>query len=204
MQQTLYTVGHSTHVVEHFISLLQMHGITALCDVRSKPYSRANPQFNREELKKDLKDACIAYVFLGKELGGRTADAACYDRGRVDYGRLARTELFRRGLERVREGAAKYRIALMCAEKEPLDCHRTVLVARHLSDMGFAIEHIHADGTLESHADAVQRLVRNLALSEQEDMFRSPAEVAYEIQGRRIAYALDEASAPAGARSAVS
>lgn len=190
MQKSVFTIGHSTHTQESFIALLRQHRITALGDVRSTPYSRANPQFNREVLRKVLRRCGIVYVFLGKELGGRSEDPACYEHGKVRYDRLARTELFRHGLERVQEGMKKYRLALMCAEKEPLECHRTILVARHLAALGLDVEHIHVDGRLESHAAAVSRLARLLSLPE-DDMFRSREELladAYHRQEERIAY----------------
>lgn len=192
MQDAVFTIGHSTHPQERFIALLHQHGITALCDVRSMPYSRINPQFNREDLTEALSRGGIKYVFLGKELGGRSEDATCYEHGRVQYDRLAHTDLFRRGLERVQEGMKKYRLALMCAEKEPLACHRTILISRHLAALGFAVRHIHADGKLESHADALSRLARMLNLPEPEyDMFRSREELsadAYRRQEERIAH----------------
>lgn len=197
MKDTLFTIGHSTHPQQRFIALLRQHGITALCDVRSKPYSRMNPQFNREELKQALRDCGIAYVFLGKELGARSEDPACYEGGRVQYDRLSQTDLFRQGLERVQDGVKKYRLALMCAEKEPLECHRTILVARYLVLHGLDVEHIHADGRLEDHVAALSRLARMLNMPEQ-DMFRSSEELLadlYHRQEERIAYA----SAPAAA-----
>src|SRR5260370_22847020 len=155
MQHTGFKIGHSTHTLQHFFSLLKSHNITAFCDVRSKPYSRNNPQFNREDLKTALSNQGIVYVFLGRELGARSEDPTCYDDGKVQYDRLARTDLFRDGLDRIQEGAKKYRIALMCAEKDPLDCHRTILVARHLQALGFEVQHILADGGLESHKGAL-------------------------------------------------
>jgi uncharacterized protein (DUF488 family) len=190
MHKHLYTIGHSTHPLEKFLALLKTHGITALCDVRSIPYSRTNPQFNREEFSQHLRLVGIAYVFLGRELGGRSDDPSCYDDGRVQYDRLARKNLFRKGLDRLQEGAKKYRLSLMCAEKDPLECHRTILVARHLEALGFAVEHIHADGHLESHADALERLLTQLKLPAT-DIFRSHQEVianAYRLQEDRIAY----------------
>ena len=194
MDETIFTVGHSTHTIERFIALLEQHGVTALCDVRSKPYSRMNPQFNREDLKRSLHERGITYVFLGVELGARSDDPACCDHGKVLYDRLSQTELFNKGLERVREGAKKYKVALMCAEKEPLECHRTILVARHLEALGSKIEHIHADGRLESHADTMGRLLRSLNIPEH-DMFQSRADMltsAYRMQGDRIAYSTHE------------
>lgn len=199
MTGTVFTVGHSTHTLERFIALLQKHGITAIGDVRSKPYSRMNPQFNREELKAALREREIAYVFLGKELGARSDDASCYHDGKVQYNRLAETALFQHGMNRLKEGAAKYRIALMCAEKEPLDCHRTILVARHIISMGLDVKHILGNGELEEHAEALGRLVRQLHLPEG-DMFSKQDEVfqeAYRLQGERIAFSPGEPMAAA-------
>lgn len=190
MREVLFTIGHSTHPVERFIALLKQHSITALCDVRSKPYSGMNPQFNREALKQSLWENGIAYVFLGKELGARSEDPSCYVRGKVHYDRLAAIDLFRKGLDRVREGMKDYDLALMCAERDPLQCHRTILVARHLDALGVKVEHILEDGSLESHSDALRRLLSQLKLREH-DMFRSREEViedAYRMQGERIAY----------------
>ena len=186
----LYTIGHSTHSLERFVALLRQHGITALCDVRSMPYSRMNPQFNRENLRRSLQENEIAYVFLGKELGGRSEDPSCYVRGKVQYDCLARSTLFQKGLDRVRSGMRDFRLALMCAEKDPLECHRTILVARHLDALQIAIEHIMEDGSIESHGKALSRLVRQLHLPEH-DLFRSREDVieeAYRMQGERIAY----------------
>jgi uncharacterized protein (DUF488 family) len=199
-QDTVFTIGHSTHRQEVFIGLVRQHGITGLCDVRSKPYSRVNPQFNREELEGALLAEGIEYRFLGKELGARSDDTACYEGGKVRYDRLARTELFKQGLKRVRSGAKQgLRIALMCAEREPLECHRTILVARYLVTLGLNVQHIHADGRLESHEDALNRLAEQLRLPEQ-DLFRSRQDVladAYRLQEDRIAYAPAESQASA-------
>jgi uncharacterized protein (DUF488 family) len=193
MTDIVFTIGHSTQPWARFIALLKQHDITALADVRSKPYSRMNPQFNREDLKEALRESGICYVFLGKELGARSTDRSCYDHGKVQFSRLAGTELFAKGLVRVREGAKKHRIAMMCAEKEPLECHRTILVSRHLMNGGIEVRHILGDGRLEHHADAIDRLVRQLHLPEG-DMFRSRDEIiseAYRLQGDRIAYVED-------------
>jgi uncharacterized protein (DUF488 family) len=205
MQHSIFTIGHSTHSQERFLALLHQHGITALCDVRSKPYSRVNPQFNRDELEKALLSQGIAYRFLGKELGARSDDPKCYEGGKVQYKRLAETDIFKLGIKRVLRGMKDdFRIALMCAEKEPLDCHRTILVARHLATLGIDIQHIHADGHLENHADALSRLARILNLAE-EDMFHSREELlanAYRRQEERIAYAVTEAANAAIVRGA--
>jgi len=137
-----------------------------------------------------LPDCGIAYRFLGEELGARSDDPACYEGGKVQYDRLAKTPVFKSGIERVRSGMKNYRIVLMCAEKEPLECHRAILVARHLVALGISVQHIHADGSLESHDAAIERLAVLLNLPES-DLFRSHEDVledAYRLQGNRIAY----------------
>lgn len=190
MGQPVFSIGHSTHSVEHLLGLLKQHSITAICDVRSQPYSRMNPQFNREPLRDALRAEGIAYVFLGKELGARSEDRSCYRDGQVQYDLLAATDSFRQGLKRVREGSEKYRVALMCAEKDPLQCHRTILVSRHLVVEGMDVCHILADGTVEPHEKSIDRLMNQLRLP-QSDMFRSKEEIvadAYRIQGEAIAY----------------
>ena len=163
-RDTVLTIGHSTHAPGSFVALLRQHDVTAVADVRSTPYSRFNPQFNREPLAEALEAEGIRYVYLGYELGGRPDDPACYEDGRVRYDRVAATESFRDGLARLVHGANTYRIALMCAEKEPLDCHRTLLVAPVLDERGVEVAHIHADGRLETHTEAMDRLLDKLKL----------------------------------------
>ena len=196
------TVGHSNHAIEHFLELLKQQGVTAICDVRSGPYSRWHPQFDREALSQTLKAHGIEYVFLGKELGARSEDPSCYEGDRVVYSRIAQTELFGKGIRRVTEGAAKYRLALMCAEKEPLECHRSILVAKELEATGIEVQHILPDGNLQSHADAMRALLRREGLDQGQFNFSNdrlesthpptvglpPIEQAYRKCEERIAY----------------
>lgn len=151
-QAVVYTVGHSNHSIARFVELLQAAGITAVADVRSIPRSRRWPQFDRARLQRSLRDAGIAYVFLGAELGGRPSDPALLHDGKPDYRRMAMAPAFRSGLDRVIDGAKRYRIALMCAEREPLQCHRFQLVSRQLHELGVTLRHILADGSVEPHA----------------------------------------------------
>ncbi len=191
---TIYTVGHSTNTFDQLVSLLRRHEITAVADVRSQPYSRLNPQFNKRPFKTALKKCGLSYVFLGEELGARSTDPKCYVNGKVQYELLAKTTAFQRGLERLQKGVGKFRVAILCAEKEPLFCHRTILVARHLHDRGFTVRHILESGILEDHDSTMDRLLKLLRLPEQ-DMFRTRAEIvaqAYAMQGERIAYGSDE------------
>jgi uncharacterized protein (DUF488 family) len=186
----LFTIGHSNHSTEKLIELLKRHAISALCDVRSSPYSKHNPQFNRENIQRDLKRHDILYVYLGRELGPRSDDPACYDDGKVQYHRLAKARIFQQGLERVRKGMQTYRLAMMCAEKDPIMCHRTILVCRHLRSKNMVIKHILEDGSIEDNSDSEKRLMRDLKIP-QLQLFDSTEELiqsAYEIQGQKIAY----------------
>lgn len=190
MAEHVYTIGHSTHSTKKLIQLLAEQEVTAVADVRSRPYSRINPQFNRESMRAELKTAGIAYVFLGRELGARAEDRGCYVDGQVQYELLARTPLFQEGLTRIAQGIGGHRIALMCAEKDPLMCHRAILVCRHLAVRGIAVQHILEDGRLESHEDAVTRLLAELDIPER-DLFRTREDLiveAYSRRGQQIAY----------------
>jgi uncharacterized protein (DUF488 family) len=184
METTLYTLGHSTHTLAHVLALLTQHGVTAIADVRSLPYSRRHPQFNRDRLKDALAQHHIAYVHLS-ELGARPTDPTCYVAGQVQYARLAATAAFQRGLTRIQHGRQRYRIALLCAEQDPLACHRTILICRALRTPGMAITHILADGRLEHHEASEQRLVQLVGATSGD---RHPLERAYDLQGQRIAY----------------
>ena len=190
---SVFTIGHSTHSAEAFVALLRQHGIEAVADVRSSPFSRFNPQFNREALDQFLRANGIRYVFLGKELGARSEDRSCYLDGRVQYARLAQTALFQSGLDRVLQGAAKYRVSLMCAEKEPLECHRTLLVAKAMAARGQKVLHIHADGHLETHETAMERLLTMTGVPDK-DMFLSSEELlskALARQEEQVAYVVE-------------
>jgi uncharacterized protein (DUF488 family) len=190
MSAPVLTIGHSAHSPERFVALLQEAGATAVADVRSMPWSRRHPQFGRERLSATLRGAGIAYVFLGKELGGRPHSREFYRDGVADYEKMARTESFQRGLDRVLAGAARYHIALMCAEHDPLDCHRCLLVARALAERGVGIGHVMGDGTVSAHATIEDRLLA-LAGSDAADLFAPRAEqlaAAYRARARRFAF----------------
>lgn len=208
MSLVIYTIGHSNHSLECFIDLLRKHDIQAVADVRSAPYSGWTPQFNRKPLEAGLKKEGIAYVFLGAELGARSDDPSCYAEGRVRFERLAETAAFKAGVERLLEGAKRYRIALMCAEKDPIVCHRGVLVSRRLAERGARVRHILEDGSLETHEEALSRMLDQFRLPEG-DLVSSRDEMAahaYELQGARIAHRGDEPvdAAPEREKSLVS
>jgi uncharacterized protein (DUF488 family) len=170
----LYTIGHSNHDQEHFCGLLLQHGIDVLADVRSSPYSRYTTQFNAEELKAALASKGIRYVFLGDQLGGRPTDPAHYDeQGHALYYRMARSDAFLQGIERLENGMKKYRVAIMCSEEDPTVCHRFLLVSRVMAERETEIQHIRGDGSLASHDQirtaAGQSRPQSLLFPEMED-----------------------------------
>lgn len=142
----LLTVGHSNHPIERFLRLLQNAGVTMLADVRSFPASRYAPQFNRDALAKSLDESGIAYLYFGKELGGRAREKISADN-------------FNRGLDRLLAESGRYRVAMMCAERDPLDCHRWLWLSRELYARGVEVAHILANGEIESQHATEDRLL---------------------------------------------
>jgi hypothetical protein len=156
----LFSIGHSNHTMDEFLGLLQAAGVTAIADVRSRPYSGRYPQFNRPELESALRERDLFYGFLGDLLGGRPGSMSLYDSdGRVDYERVRRTATFQRGLERLIHGCEEHRIAMLCAEEDPLDCHRGLMIGPALVEHGIAPLHLRGDGEVESTERMEQRLM---------------------------------------------
>lgn len=192
-KSVLYTIGHSHRELDELLGALQAHQITAVADVRSQPFSRLRPQFNQGTLRAALRDARISYVFLGEHLGARRQEPECYVGGKARYERIAQLPLFRQGIDRVRHGIARgHRLVLLCAELDPLVCHRTVLVCRELRKAGETADFVHivADGAVEQHADTESRLL-TLTGRDRHDLFRTRQELleeAYDQQAEKIAY----------------
>jgi uncharacterized protein (DUF488 family) len=185
------TIGHSAHSWEHFVALLRSARVTAVADVRSSPYSRRNPHFNRDALSEQLRSDGFSYVFLGKELGGRPSEPRFYCKGVADYEKMAQTTEFSKGLDRIVEGTKKYRVALMCSERDPLDCHRCLLVGRALAQRGVRVSHILDLGKVVSHAEIEDGLLKFSGRST-DDLFAPRAErlaTAYRERAQKVAFA---------------
>ena len=183
----LLTIGHSNLPAERFMALVQDAGVSAIADVRSVPFSRRFPWFTAQKLAARLQGADIAYLPFGDTLGGRPRDPALYRDGVADYERMAATPLFRAGLDAIGAAMAGARLCLMCAEREPLDCHRCLLVARALEERGFSLGHILADGTIEPQALTEERLLGRRA---SDDLFGDRAArlaQAYRARARKVA-----------------
>ena len=147
----LLSIGHSNHPFDDLVALLTQHRVEVVADVRTSPYSRYNPQFNSQNLRHGLGEAGIRYLFLGKELGGRPEGEEFYDSdGHVHYGRVAETDLFQSGLDRLLDGRKRFRVAILCSEENPAECHRFLLVTRALHDRGADVAHIRGDGVVLS------------------------------------------------------
>lgn len=188
---TIWTIGHSSLGIDVFMGLLKAAGIEAVADVRSSPWSRHNPQFNREPLKDSLKAAGITYAWLGAELGGRPSEPRYYCEGVADYRLMRQAPAFASGLERITNGANTYRVALMCAEKHPLNCHRCLLVGRALHEAGRPIVHLLHDGATMTQADVEEELLV-LAGRDGADLFaphRERVDAAYWTQNSKNAFA---------------
>ncbi len=191
----LFTIGHSTYELDRLIESLKKHAVEVVVDVRSNPISNRFPHFSREPLKTRLAEYGMQYVFLGKELGARRIEREVYEGHVASYERIAKLRSFAEGLERLRIGAISYRISLLCAEKDPLQCHRTILVCRHLRhEFTNRIFHIVEAGALEAHEDAEARLVAEVGLdTRQADIFSEGGgegvlDRAYRKRGLAIAY----------------
>jgi len=184
----LMTIGHSNLPADRFITPLRDSKVSAVIDVRSVPFSRWCPWFSSKPLATGLAAGGVAYLQLGDELGGRPRDPQLYCDGIADYEAMARRPEFCAGLDRVIDETRRHRVCLLCSEREPLDCHRCLLVGRALVERGVTPGHIRADGTIEPHAMTEQRLLK-LAGGEA-DLFDDPAARladAYRQRARRVA-----------------
>jgi uncharacterized protein (DUF488 family) len=189
----VFTIGHSHHELAYLIDLLAAAGIEAVADVRSSPFSRRLPQFNRPELEAGLRAAGMVYVFLGDLLGGRPSHPGFYDEeGRVDYRLLRAGESFRRGLERLERARERYRVALLCAEEDPLDCHRGLMIAPALVERGIAPVHLRGSGERETMRQMEDRLLDTTRLgglfSLADEDRREALEEAYRVLARKKAF----------------
>jgi uncharacterized protein (DUF488 family) len=155
----LFSIGHSNLSAERFLMLLQAAGVEAIADVRSTPFSRFCPWFSQKPLTATLAAAGIGYSPMGDALGGRPRDDSLYRDGVADYEAMAAVPEYAAGLDRLIAAAGRSRLCVMCAEREPLDCHRCLLVARSLAERGVAVGHVLHDGAVEAHAATEQRLL---------------------------------------------
>lgn len=159
--EIIYTIGHSNIGINDFIRFLKTFSITCIADVRSAPYSKYVPQFNKENIKQKLDFNGIAYSFLGKEFGARQNRPELFDnQNRLIYTKYQQTDQFRSGIERLNEGIQKgYKIALMCSEADPFNCHRFVMISSYLVQNGFKVRHILNEDTVIDNSELENKLL---------------------------------------------
>jgi uncharacterized protein (DUF488 family) len=160
MDKAIFTIGHSNLEISDFINLLLANKIELVVDVRSAPYSKLYPHFNRNPLEVSLTKNSIKYIFLGDSVGGRSNNIEDYSKGRVVYKKIAEKKEYISSINTIIQNSSKYKIVLMCSEKEPLECHRTLLISRSIEAHMVKILHIHRDGQIESQSEGIQRLLK--------------------------------------------
>ncbi len=193
----IFTIGYGDRDFDAFLTLLRRYRIEIICDVRSSPYSARHEGFNRETLQVSLRESGVKYLFLGDLLGARPSDPDLYVAGRASYEAMERSSMYRQGIERLEVGTDTYRVAVMCAEKDPLDCHRAVLTSRTLARDGLSVQHIGSDGELEPHVKMERRLMSRYGLL-QASLFEPSSDSmaladAYTKRGSELAYDVEVA-----------
>jgi uncharacterized protein (DUF488 family) len=193
----IYTIGHSTHPLDYFLTLLQEYAVNCVVDVRSVAASGYNPQFNKAPFAEFLKNNNVAYLHFAEEFGARQTDPQVLTKnGKVDFEKVRRSGSFKTGVDRLRAGVEKgYIIALMCAESDPFDCHRFSMITVGLENEGFEVRHIMKDKTLRSTADLERQLLEKYAaLLPKADMFRpnvsyqDQLEAAYRLRNLEVGF----------------
>ena len=197
----LFTIGYSGYHQDQnrFVSDLKTCGINVVADVRTSPYSRYAAEFNKDTLNDFLRKNGLLYMFMGAQLGARPSNYACYKNGAVDYDSILTSFDFLKGLDRLQDGISKgYRIALMCAEKDPICCHRNILVAHALAKRGVSVGHFiqlvsNEPAVIENSDDTESRLLEECDMDQlsQGDLFMSDEdriEAAYRTRFKEIAY----------------
>ena len=178
----LYTIGYGARSIEQFIALLQQYRVEYLVDIRSRPYSRFQQQFSKQNLEQALKEQHIHYMFMGDSLGGRTSDETCYIDGKVNYARLQEKDFYQQGIQRLQNALTKQLyVALMCAEARPQECHRSKLIGNTLVNRGIEVLHIDENGATQT-----QEAVNNSHLNGQLSLFNEGDEVF--LQSKNIGH----------------
>lgn len=192
--QKVFTIGHSTHDIDDFIELLKKHEVNCLIDVRSQPYSRIAPQFNKEKLISDLKSYKILYAHFEKEFGARHTSHALLDAdNKVDFDKVRGSAEFQQGVERLKKALdLGYTIALMCSEANPFDCHRFSMISYQLIRENLEVSHILREGNLKENSDLEKELLEKYKknLDPLFDTEEQQIEKAYQLRGKDVAFSL--------------
>lgn len=197
----LYTIGYGGFSgIEEFAAALKERGINGVIDVRSRPYSKVHTDFNREFLSEYLKNKGIAYRNYKNEFGARQLNAEYYPNGYLDFEQFSKSAEFQSGMVKVKQASENgYVLALMCSEKEPINCHRCIMVSRAFHDEGAAVTHIIAGKPDLTQTEAEDALIDEyfpqrdqLSLFEEELTRDELIKRAYRLQNEKIGYKLEE------------
>lgn len=188
----IYSVGHSNYEADKFITILQSFSIDVVADVRSAPYSKYCPQFNKETIEQLLKNSGIKYLYLGKELGARPTDQSCYVDAIVSFEELKLSKSFQQGISRLLDGIKKHNIAIMCSEKEAINCHRAILISRVLKEKGITVKHILSETESINQKDLEAMLLKKFemekTLFDKASSRQTDIDEAYKKQENLICY----------------
>jgi len=167
-QSTIYSIGHGNKTIEQFIDEIKLYNIEYLIDVRTTPYSKWNPHFNKNELIYALKENNIKYIYLGDKIGGLPSDKSCYtDDGKIDYLLLKDKNFFKEGLNRlVKANSKNIKVVTMCSETKPEECHRSKLIGKELLMIDIDMKHIINKDKLKLQSDINNELFGLFALSD--------------------------------------
>jgi uncharacterized protein (DUF488 family) len=180
-RKTIYTIGHSNQSLDSFLKLLLDNGIQVLVDVRSIPRSKYANQFDSPALKEAITRAGLTYLYFGREIGGKPGNLAFYDsEGYVLYDLIAQSPDFKKTIDRLIDGIGKYKVAIMCSEEDPTECHRRLLIGKVLSTQDIDELHIRADGRVQSEQELSgtriydrNQLKLDLFVREKEEIWKS-------------------------------
>ncbi|AXP80541.1 hypothetical protein CJ739_1452 [Mariniflexile rhizosphaerae] len=165
MTDVIYSIGHGNKSIDSFINELKKYDIEYLLDVRTSPMSKFNPQFNRPLLEEDLKKHLITYMFAGEQLGGLPKDPSCYTNGKVDYSKIRQKPFFQDAIKVLIEANKEnMKIALMCSESNPAECHRSKLIGQELLEHNISLNHI-VSNKLKDQKTVIYELTKGKGLS---------------------------------------
>ena len=200
MVNTIFTIGYSGFTVNEFINTLKNNGVSVVIDVRSLPYSQYYASYNRENISKLLENNKIYYRNYISEFGARQENRNYYPHGYLDFEMFSKSEQFLSGVRKLEKSMQQnYTIALMCSEKDPMMCHRTIMVARTFHLSGYKVVHLLPNGKIMSQTDVEERLLDKYfpdrgqicMFSENLSMQEYVTE-AYKRQNMSIGYTIEE------------
>jgi uncharacterized protein (DUF488 family) len=202
MVDTIYTIGYSGYKIENFLIEIKEHRISSVIDVRSNPYSQYYTDYNKENFEIFLKKNGVYYRNYVNEFGAQQKNRNFYSSdGYLDFEKFVKSEYFLNGVRNLKAGMDKgYKFLLMCAEKDPFNCHRAMMVASEFYKLGYSVVHLLPNGKEQSQDDIEMRLLeyyfpnRNqLDLFENENLSNQNLIIkAYRKRNAEIGYSMEE------------